>query len=215
MTMIAYIILYPFLWAALLLTGLALSRMRGSSYKTQIIMASIPLSVMGIIIQFNNQAYLLGILSPLCLTICFWLIFKFRPFHAFLISLCVFASGVLCEFVINNIIAGFHFQQALFYQQNDLLITCISIALYHYGLYFLLHKLRLGFTFISPSAENALKKRQFSRTWVILALGLSFFLGMFNISVYFTNDLLIPITIAFTVCWIIVLFLSYRKELEE
>ncbi|WP_159881382.1 hypothetical protein [Paenibacillus puerhi] len=215
MTTTEYIFAYPFLWFGLLSLGLALCRMKMSKHKKRLLVAIILLSIMSVTVQFYEKAYLFGILQPLAVTLCFRLIFRLRTFHAFLVSLFIFVSGVLSEILYNHIIAGFHFEQALFYQQDDLTLTSNLMALHHLGLYFILHRFRLGFSFIAPSAENALKQPSFSRTWFILAIGLLFFLGMFNISVYFTNHLLLPVTISFMVCWAVILFLSYRKELED
>jgi len=215
MTTILYIMTYPFLWLGLLSFGLAFCRMRISKHRLKLVLAIFFLSTMCVVLQYYNQAYLFGILQPVALTICFWLIFKFRPFHALLVSLAVFASGVLSEILTNSIMAGFHFEKALYYQQNDIAITPIFIGLHHLGLYALFHKLRIGFSFIAPTIQRGVKSDKFSRTWIILAAGLLFLLGMFNISVYFTNHLLVPITISFTVCWAVILFISYRKELEN
>ncbi|WP_159881384.1 hypothetical protein [Paenibacillus puerhi] len=215
MTTISYILAYPFLWGGLLSVGLALCRMRASRHMIQMLVAIILLSIMSVIVQYYEKAYLFGILHPISLTICFRMIFKLRPFHAILISVIIFANAVISEILYNILTAGFHIETALFYQQNDYLISCLFMALHQWCLYYILQRFRIGFSFIAPSAGNDLKRLSFSRTWFILALGLLLFLGMFNLSVYFTNHLLLPIIISFTVCWTIVLFLSYRKELED
>ncbi|SDC19733.1 hypothetical protein SAMN02799630_00773 [Paenibacillus sp. UNCCL117] len=215
MTTTLYIMTYPFLWFGLLSFGLAFCRMRISKHKSKLVLAIILLSIMCVTAQHYELAYLFGILQPVGVTLCFWCFYKLRLFHAFLIALTIFVSGVLSEILYNSIITGFHFEQTLFYQQHDTAITSTLMTLHHLGLYVLLHRLRIGFSFITPIVRQEAKLEAISRTWVIIASGLLFFLIMFNISVYFNNHLLVPITISFIVCWSIVLILSYRKELEH
>ncbi|MEK8126422.1 hypothetical protein WMW72_00680 [Paenibacillus filicis] len=213
MTIIEYILYYPVLWSGLFSFGLALSRARVSAYKKQLLLSVMLLSIVSVMGQYFELVYLFGIVLPISASLCFWLIFKFRPFHAILIGQSVYASGGFSEILYNSVAAGFRLEQMLYYLQNDIAMVGILIGLQHMGLYALLHRLRLGFTFISPSLAN--HKTRYPRTWFVLALGISFLLAMINISVYFTSKLLIIILIVHTVCWLIILFLSYRKELED
>jgi hypothetical protein len=210
-----YIMMYPILWAGLLSFGLALCRLKVTPYIKQLVLSTTILWIISVTVQYYKLAYLLGILLPIIFTLCFWLIFKLRLFHAFLVALSLFASASISELLYNSLIAEFQFEQALIYQQNDLALVCILLGLQHIGMYALLHKLRLGFTFIAPSRLHTPVQPKYSRTWFILTLGFSFLLALFNISVYFNNQLVIPVIVSFSVCWIIMLVLSYRKEMEE
>jgi hypothetical protein len=49
-----------------------------------------------------------GILQPLSLTLCFWLIFKLRPFHALLVALSTYASSGISEILYKSLVSGFH-----------------------------------------------------------------------------------------------------------
>jgi hypothetical protein len=195
--------------------GLALCRLRASGFKEQLLLSVIPLSVMAIVVQYYQQAQWFGILQPVALTLCYWLIFKFRPFSAILVALSAFASGGLAEVLFNWIIAGFQLEQAIAIQLKDSPITAMLLFCYLTALYFLLRKLRIGFTFKAPSPILASDQEQYSSGWKYLVTGFTFFHFFTTFAIYKINSLLIPALILCLVTWAVLLFLSYRRELEQ
>ncbi|SDC19814.1 hypothetical protein SAMN02799630_00775 [Paenibacillus sp. UNCCL117] len=211
--LIQYMIGYPFMWISLFCFGLALCRLKASVYKTQLLLSIVPLTIFGVGIQFYNLAQWLGLLHPLASALCFWGVFRFRLFHAFLVSLSIFSSSACSEIFFNWFIFGFHLERSLFYQHNDILLTPLLICIYHIGLYFLLHKLRLGFTFKSPSRTSL--RTTYSLSWKFLSLSclIFFFLAVWDL--FNSGQLMLIFAMFSIISWGALLYLSYRKEIQD
>ncbi|SDC19774.1 hypothetical protein SAMN02799630_00774 [Paenibacillus sp. UNCCL117] len=215
MSISAYIISYLTLWTSVLAFGLALCRLKVSNYKYQIMLSTIPLPIMAVVTQYFKQAHWFGLLQPIALTLCYWKIFNFRLFHAFLVGLSVFASGGLSETFFNWVMAGFHIEQSLLNQQTDRGIMAVLMAGYHVGLYFILQHYRIGFSFIAPSRLPSINQQTYPRSWLYLNLGFLCSLGLFNLAIYFSKTLYFVFVTLSIICWLVVLYISYIKEIHD
>ncbi|MEK8126421.1 hypothetical protein WMW72_00675 [Paenibacillus filicis] len=170
---------------------------------------------MAVVVQYYQQAHWFGILQPVALTLCYWLIFKFRPFPALLVVLSAFASGGISEVLINWMITGFHLEQAIAIQLTDSSTTALILIFYHTALYFLLHKLRLSFTFKAPSPFLTSAQRKYSGAWRYLATGFVLLHFFMTYALYQYKPLLVPALILCVLIWSVLLFLSYLREMED
>ncbi|MEK8126420.1 hypothetical protein WMW72_00670 [Paenibacillus filicis] len=121
----------------------------------------------------------------------------------------------ISELVINWMIAGFQLELAKDIQLSNPMPSFVLILFYHVGLYFLLHKLRIGFTFPAPSPTCPSKQGKYSRIWIYLGVALIFFHSILVMSVYNSSRLLIPSSLLCIATWAIILYMSYRREMED
>ncbi len=210
-----YLFAYPFLWASVLSFGLALCRLKVSKYKLQLVLSIVPLTIMAVIVHYYKQAHWFGLLQPIAMTLCYWRIFRFRLFHAFLVALSVFASGGLSETLLNLFVAGFHLERSLLNQRNVLAIMPVLMTGFHVILYFLLHKFRVGFSFKAPSRLPPIAENEYSCDWLYVSIGFLCILLLLNLAIYFALSLFVPFIILTIVHWVILLYFSYRKEIKD
>jgi hypothetical protein len=165
-------LLYFVAWFSLMLMALSLFRFRIKYYWQQLIWSSLIVSHASLFIIFFKVEYLMTLIQPLIIWLCFVFILRIHWFHSALLVLSGYAIDLLLEVAINLMLAGFNSSVFVKLMQDEVITQGIIVSVCNFLLAFVLYKFRLGFSFLSSNL--ALSKKSFPRK-IYITLGLSIF----------------------------------------
>ncbi|MDQ1909862.1 hypothetical protein RAC89_04990 [Paenibacillus sp. GD4] len=211
-----YYLLYAFNWTLLLSLGLSIFRFNLKHYYYQIIVSALLLSYVSANIQYFDKGFLTAIVQPICAILCLRLIFRIHWAHSIIIIGLSYGINIFAEFAITWAISYFHLSTAISYmQRNDILTIGICITFFNVISCFILHKFRIGFTFIAARQRKTFEYKGLNKQilslsiiCVILVLGSGFIIFFFEEFVLLKNVLLIGV-------WLMVLRVAYQKDVTE
>ncbi|UQZ82893.1 hypothetical protein SK3146_02053 [Paenibacillus konkukensis] len=208
------ILIYLFYWPSALLLCLTSFRFKIRYYTRQIVLSTLVMTQCSVLLQSFKAEFLMSLIHPICLLMCIVFFFRLRFAHSLLIAAITFCFNIVLESTLNFFLANFDYIKFVEISRNDYMIQGFILAFTNYVLAFLLHKLRVGFSFISSNHTNY-KVEAFPRKLIFTTVAGCIIMTFTSFSIYFFAKLImLIISITFFVL-IGIVNLSHEKELAD
>jgi hypothetical protein len=209
---IQYICIYFFIWSSTLSLGLALFRYKWTANVKPMFLSVIPLTVISVLLQVFDKAYLTAIVQPVCITLCYVFIFKIYWRNSLLIVAHSYCICIFSEFLLNYIFTFFDLKQVMLnLQGNDLPIVGYMMSFINVFLCVILYSLRWGFTVIPSSKKLHLPLINLNKQIVTVILSSFFFAGLSSLTIFFINYLTVWVESIILLIWLFLLKLVYQR----
>lgn len=207
------IILYLVFWPSVQLMGLVLFRIKPHLYLKCIIISTLVLTQTSYFLQSYKLIFLMSILHPIVLLLCFWVFYRLQIVQSLLMATLVFGLNVVLESSFNLLLAQYNYIEFIRISRNDYFIQGLVLTTINYLITVLLYFYRIGFTFVTSNIM--IRKKAFPKKLILMVI-----LGWFPIMItsltieYFSEIIMLAITITFFAL-VIILHLSHEKEMME
>ncbi len=207
------IILYLVFWPSVQLMGLVLFRIKPHLYLKCIIISTLVLTQTSYFLQSYKLIFLMSILHPIVLLLCFWVFYRLQIVQSLLMTTLVFGLNVVLESSFNLLLAQYNYIEFIRISRNDYFIQGLVLTTINYLITVLLYFYRIGFTFVTSNIM--IRKKALPKKLILMVI-----LGWLPIMItsltieYFSEIIMLAITITFFAL-VIILHLSHEKEMME
>ncbi|MBE1441151.1 hypothetical protein GGC63_000568 [Paenibacillus sp. OAS669] len=213
MEQVRMIILYLVFWPSVQLMGLVLFRIKPHLYLKCIIISTLVLTQTSYFLQSYKLIFLMSILHPIVLLLCFWVFYRLQIVQSLLMATLVFGLNVVLESSFNLLLAQYNYIEFIRISRNDYFIQGLVLTTINYLITVLLYFYRIGFTFVTSNIM--IRKKAFPKKLILTVI-----LGWLPILItsltieYFSEIIMLAITTTFFAL-VIILHLSHEKEMME
>ncbi len=213
MEQLKMIILYLIFWPSIQLMGLLLFRVKPQLYLRHLIISTIVLTQTSYFMQTYKIVFLMTILNPVVLLLCFWLFYRLKIIQSLLMATLAFGLNVVLESSFNLLLAQFNYIEFIHISRNDYFLQGLVLTSINYFIAVLLYSYRIGFTF--ATSNQIIRQKAFPKKLLLMVIlgWIPIMLTSLTIA-YFSEIIMLAITITFFAL-IFILHLSHEKEMTE
>ncbi|AFH60933.1 hypothetical protein ACVNS2_09770 [Paenibacillus caseinilyticus] len=213
---LVFTIVYLIIWSIVLSLGLALFRMRVSAYTAPLMISVIPMTLLSVILQLLNSAYLTSIIQPVGAVLCYGLIFRFRWWHSILMVILYYPINIFLEVFYNFLMTRYQWDRVVYHMVEEDLFSVGGLLIFtNLLILWILQHFRLGFTFI-PANPSLVRFRSMSDQMLAFLLAAFCITGIAGFAIFFLHTaVMILIVIVLVILWLLIVRLAYREESRD
>ncbi|MGF7032086.1 hypothetical protein J2T17_003008 [Paenibacillus mucilaginosus] len=199
-----------FYWPTAFTLSLVLFRQQVKPYRSSIFISSLIMANITYIIQSGQIPLGIAVVQPLVTLLCFWLIFKIKLTHSLIVFISYYVFNFITEVIFYIFLSQLTDSSFIILARDSVFLPFLFLTLVNFITASVLHKYRLGFSFVSFYTTR-------SNISHLLPITIACLLSACTAtaSLYLSHKTVIPTVAIVFVAIGIILYQFYRKEMSE